>query len=107
MRGSFSFDLQLIENDIADAKAEPHVITVFDTNAGDATLHDGAYNADRNIATGNPYRDLIADLQRRGVQVKFCDATAKVHGWSNQDLLPNIKVHTDAMARTIELVQQG
>src|SRR5215469_6713740 len=36
------FHLQLIENDIADY-------------------------ADRNIATGNPYKDLVGDLQKRGV----------------------------------------
>jgi hypothetical protein len=27
------------------------------------TLHDSAYNADRNIATGNPYKGLISALQ--------------------------------------------
>jgi hypothetical protein len=30
-----------------------------------------------------------------------------VHGWGNEDLLPDIKVNTDAMARTTQLVQQG
>lgn len=68
------------------------------------TLHDMAYNADRNIATGNPYKDLIADLQKRGVKVELCGATAKAHGWGNKDLLPDIKVNTDAMARTTQLV---
>ena len=68
---------------------------------------DKAYNADRNIATGNPYQDLIAELMKRGVQVELCGAIARVHGWGNMDLLPDIKVNTDAMARTTELVQQG
>jgi intracellular sulfur oxidation DsrE/DsrF family protein len=63
-----------------------------------------AYNADRNIATGNPYKDLIADLQKRGVKVELCGAAAKAHGWGNKDLLPDIKVNTDAMARTTQLV---
>ena len=71
------------------------------------TLHDKAYNADRNIATGNPYKDLIFDLQKRGVNVELCGATAKAHGWGNEDLLANIRVNTDAMARTTQLVQQG
>ena len=66
-----------------------------------------AYNADRNIATGNPYKDLIADLQKRGVKVELCGATAKAHGWGNNDLLPDIEVNTDAMARTTQLVQQA
>jgi intracellular sulfur oxidation DsrE/DsrF family protein len=101
------FHMQLIENDIADWKAKSEIITVFHTNAGHVTLHDGAYNADRNIATGNPYKDLVSDLQKRGVKVELCGATARVHGWRNEDLLPDIKINTDAMARTTQLVQQG
>jgi intracellular sulfur oxidation DsrE/DsrF family protein len=101
------FHLQLIENDIADWNAKSQVIAVFHTNAGHVTLHDSAYNADRNIATGNPYKELISELQKRGVQVELCCATAKVHNWGNADLHPGIKVNTDAMARTTQLVQQG
>ncbi|MGO4512263.1 sulfur reduction protein DsrE [Bradyrhizobium sp. MOS001] len=101
------FHLQLITNDIAHAKAESEVIAVFHTNAGHVTLHDTAYNADRNIATGNPYKDLVADLMKRSVRIELCGATAKAHNWGNADLLPGIKVNTDAMARTTQLVQQG
>jgi hypothetical protein len=32
------------------------LISVFHTNAGHVTLSDDAYNAERNIATGNPYK---------------------------------------------------
>jgi intracellular sulfur oxidation DsrE/DsrF family protein len=70
-------------------------------------LNDDAYNSGRNIKTGNPYRELIADLVNRGVKVELCGATARAHGWVNDDLLPNVKVNTDAMARTVQLVQQG
>jgi len=101
------FHMQLITNDIVDWKAESEIVAVFHTNAGHVTLHDQAYNVDRNIVTGNPYKDLIADLIKRGVKVELCGATARVHGWGNMDLLPDIKVNTDAMARTTELVQQG
>jgi hypothetical protein len=48
------FHMQPIENDVDDWKAKSEVIAVFHTNAGHVTLHDAAYNADRNIATGNP-----------------------------------------------------
>jgi intracellular sulfur oxidation DsrE/DsrF family protein len=43
----------------------------------------------------------------RGVNVELCGATAAVHGWGNGDLLPGIKVNTDAMARVSQLVQEG
>jgi intracellular sulfur oxidation DsrE/DsrF family protein len=101
------FHLQLIENDIAEWNAKSEVIAVFHTNAGHVTLHDSAYDVDRNVATGNPYKELLADLMKRGVQIELCGATAKVHKWGNADLLPLIKVNTDAMARTTELVQEG
>ena len=101
------FHLQLIQNDIANWNSKSDIVAVFHTNAGHATLHDRAYNTDRNIATGNPYKDLIAELMKRGARIELCGATAKVHGWGNEDLLPGIKINTDAMARTTQLVQEG
>jgi hypothetical protein len=65
------FHLQLIENDTADWQAKAEVIAVFHTNAGHVTLHDSAYDTERNIATGNPYKELVADLMKRGVQIEL------------------------------------
>lgn len=101
------FHLGLITGDIADWKARSDVIVIFHTNAGHVTLNDASYNANRNISTGNPYRQLVADLVARGVRVELCGATAKAHDWVNADLLADIKVNTDAMARTLQLVQEG
>ena len=101
------FHLQLIMNDVSNWKAKSQVVAVFHTNAGHVTLHDQLYNPDRNIATGNPYKKLVTDLIERGVQVELCGAPAKVHGWRNADLIPGIKINTDAMARTTQLVQEG
>ena len=93
------FHLQLITDDTADWKAKTQVIAVFNTNAGHPTLNDEAYNIERNIKTGNPYKDLITDLMKRGVQIELCGATAAIHKWTNSDLIPGVKVNTDAMAR--------
>jgi intracellular sulfur oxidation DsrE/DsrF family protein len=101
------FHMQLIVIDSAEWGVKPQVVAVFHTNAGHVTLHDQAYNRDRNISTGNPYKGLVADLMKRGVKIELCGATAKVHQWGNEDLLPSIQVNTDAMARTTQLVQQG
>jgi intracellular sulfur oxidation DsrE/DsrF family protein len=101
------FHLQLIKNDIHDWNAKSDIVAVFHTNAGHAMLNDDSYNAERMIATGNPYKELVADLMKSGVRVELCGATAAVHKWGNADLLPGIKVNTDAMARTIQLVQEG
>ena len=101
------FHLQLIANDTASWNARARVIAVFHTNAGHATLHDEAYNADRNIAGGNPYKQMIVDLMKRGVEVELCGATAAAHKWGNADLIPGIKVNTDAVARMSQLAQEG
>jgi len=101
------FHMTLIADDVSDWKAASDIVAVFHTNAGHVLLTDAAYNADRNISTGNPYNELVAALVRRGVRVELCGATAKAHNWVNDDLLPDVKVNTDAMARTIELVQLG
>jgi intracellular sulfur oxidation DsrE/DsrF family protein len=101
------FHMGLIADDIADWKAKFQVVAVFHTNAGHVTLHDAAYNADREITTGNPYKGMVADLIKRGVKIELCGATAKVHNYGNADLLPNIKINRDAMARTTQLVQEG
>jgi intracellular sulfur oxidation DsrE/DsrF family protein len=101
------FHMGLIVDDITGWKAKSQVVVVFHTNAGHVTLHDQVYNRDRNVSTGNPYRKLVTDLMEKGVQVELCGATAKVHGWGNADLIPRIKVNTDAMARTTQLVQEG
>ena len=101
------FHMGLIVDDVADWNAKSEIIAVFHTNAGHVTLNDDAYNHDRNIATGNPYKELIANLIKRGVKVELRGATAKVHNYGNEDLLPDIKINTDAMSRTIQLVQEG
>jgi len=85
------FHLQLITTDVANWNAKAQVIAVFHTNAGHVT----------------PYKELVADLMKRGVQVELCGATATVHKWGNADLLPGVKVNTDAMARMSQLAQEG
>ena len=101
------FHVGLITEDSADWGATADVVIVFHTNAGHVTLDHPAYNADRGIETGNPYKALITNLMDRGVRVELCGATAKIHHYGNADLIPGITVNTDAMARTTQLVEQG
>jgi intracellular sulfur oxidation DsrE/DsrF family protein len=101
------FHLQLITKDLEAWGARSQVIAIFHTGAGHVTLHDDAYNADRMVSTGNPYKELVTDLMKRGVQIELCGATAAVHRWGNEDLLPRVQVNTDAMARLSQLAQDG
>jgi len=101
------FHMQLLKTDAEAWNADAEIIAVFHTNAGHVTLNDHAYDAERNVATGNPYRALIAELQRRGVHIELCGATARAHKWGNADLLSGIQVNTDAMARFTQLAEEG
>lgn len=101
------FHLQLISKDVPDWKAKVRVIAVFHTNAGHVTLNDASYNVERKVATGNPYKELVAELMKRGVEIELCGATATVHKWGNADLLPGVVVNRDAIARMTQLVQEG
>jgi intracellular sulfur oxidation DsrE/DsrF family protein len=59
------------------------------------------------VSTGNPYKELVACLMTRGLQIELCGAMATVHNWENEDLLPEVKVNTNAIARMSQLVQEG
>ena len=83
------------------------IIGVFHGAAAYMTLNDKAYNAYRHISTGNPYKGAIAELLKQGVQVEECAVSMKGHHWKNDNLLPGVKVNAGAVARLIELVQEG
>jgi intracellular sulfur oxidation DsrE/DsrF family protein len=44
---------------------------------------------------------------KNGVQIELCGATAKAYHWVNADLLPGVKVNTDAMVRLTQLGKEG
>lgn len=97
----------LLANRLKDLKADGDIIGVFHGEAAYLTLNDRAYNAYRQVATGNPYKEVVADLQKRGVRIEECAVSMKAHGWTNADLLPGVKVNTGAVGRIIQLVQEG
>jgi intracellular sulfur oxidation DsrE/DsrF family protein len=99
--------LGLLANDFRELKTKGHIIAIFHTKAGHVTLNDKAYNSARHVATGNPYKELLAGLMKNGVQIELCGATAKAHHWVNADLLPGVKVNTDAMVRLTQLGKVG
>jgi intracellular sulfur oxidation DsrE/DsrF family protein len=83
------------------------IIAIFHGEAAYMTLNDNAYNSFRKVNTGNPYKELIANLLESGVQIEECAVSMKNHQWGNQDLLPGIKVNSGAVGRLIQLVQKG
>ena len=109
----FLGDMDLLVTDLKDWNVKGEIIAVFHGDAAYLVLNDASYNANRHVQTGhpvntgNPYAKLINGLMEQGVQIELCGATAKANHWGNADLLPGVKVNTDAMARVTELEQKG
>lgn len=99
--------MHLLANKYKETDIKGQIIGIFHGDAAYMTLNDEAYNKFRGIKTGNPYKGLIAELQKQGVQIEECVVSMKAHNWTNENLLPNVKVNGGAVARLIELIQQG
>jgi intracellular sulfur oxidation DsrE/DsrF family protein len=99
--------MHLLANRFKELGTKGQIIGIFHGDAAYITLNDKAYNAYRKVSTGNPYKDLIAQLIKQGVQIEECAVSMKSHGWVNEDLLPRVKVNTGAVGRLIQLTQEG
>jgi len=110
MRGDMPVGLRYMDalsKRLAEAGTKGQIIGVFYSQAAHFTLTDKAYNAYRNVASGNPYKEVIANLIKQGVQLEECAVSMENNHWTNDDLLPGVKVNTDAVRRLIQLEQQG
>jgi intracellular sulfur oxidation DsrE/DsrF family protein len=109
----FLGDMDLLASDLSQWNVKGEVIAVFHGDAAYLVLNDDAYNANRHVQTGhpvytgNPYGKLITGLMEQGVQIELCGATAAANHWINKDLLPGVKVNTNAMVRVTQLEQKG
>ena len=83
------------------------LVAVFHGDAGYMLLNDESYNAHRKTKKGNPYKEMVENLIKQGVQIEACAVTLKGNKWSNENLLPSIKVNTGADGRIVQLVQEG
>ncbi|HUN64138.1 MAG TPA: DsrE family protein [Candidatus Sulfotelmatobacter sp.] len=100
-------DINLLADDVREWNAKGQIVMVFHGDAAYLILNDDTYNANRHVATGNPFKKTLNGLMEKGVQLELCGATAKGNHWVNADLLPGVKVNVNAMVRVTELEQQG
>jgi intracellular sulfur oxidation DsrE/DsrF family protein len=110
LNGSMPFalgDINLLANDLQEWHVNGQIVMIFHGDAAYLILNDASYNANRHITTGNPYKELLNGLMKKGVQLELCGATAKGNHWGNADLLPGVKVNLNAMARMTQLEQEG
>lgn len=99
--------MHLLVNRFKKMGIKGNIIGILHGDAAYMTLNDNVYNAYRHVSTGNPYKGLIAELLKQGVQIEECAVSMKNHKWGNEDLLPGVKVNTGAVSRLIQLIQEG
>lgn len=110
MRGDMPLGLRYMKDFAADLKesgTKAQIIAIFYSQAGHFTLNDATYNKTRGVTTGNPYKEIIAELLKAGVQLEECGGTMRNNNWTNSNLLPGIKVNTSSLHRLVQLEQQG
>lgn len=100
-------DIHLLSNNLREWNADGQVVVIFHGDAAYLALNDETYNTTRHVATGNPFKVLLAELMAQGVQLEMCGATAAGNHWGNANLLPGVKVNLNAMVRLTQLEQQG
>jgi intracellular sulfur oxidation DsrE/DsrF family protein len=99
--------LEQLSADFQQQQTKGKIIAIFHSKAGFLLLNDAAYNALRRETTGNPFKQTITDLMSQGVQFEESGGTCRAFHWVNSDLLPGVKVNTDAPSRLTQLVEEG
>jgi intracellular sulfur oxidation DsrE/DsrF family protein len=97
----------LLTNRFREMNTKGQIVGVFHGDAAYMTLNDEAYNVYRKVITGNPYKGLLAELLKQGVQIEECVVSMNNHAWGTEGLLPGVKVNAGAVGRLIQLTQEG
>ncbi len=69
--------MHLLANRFKEQGTKGQIIGIFHSDAAYMTLNDNTYNTYRNVSTGNPYKGLIAELIKQGVQIEECAVSMK------------------------------
>lgn len=99
--------MKLMTQNFDRSKTKWTIKAVFHGAMGYMLLNDAAYNKVRKTDKGNPFKDVIADLQKSGIELEECGQTARNNNWTNADFLPDIKVNAGANLRITQLVMDG
>lgn len=100
-------DINLLATDFRQWRTRGQIIVIFHGDAAYLILKDDAYDANRHVDTGNPYKGLLSTLMAKGVRLELCGATARGNHWDNADLLAGVKVNLNAMVRITQLEEKG
>jgi intracellular sulfur oxidation DsrE/DsrF family protein len=100
-------DINLLADNVRTWNSTGEIVVVLHGDAAYLVLNDEAYNANRRVTSGNPFKSTLNGLMEKGVHIELCGATAAANHWGNANLLPGVKVNLNAMVRVTQLEQQG
>lgn len=89
------------------ARDQVHINAVFHGPATSWLLKDEAYAAFHKSRLENPNKPLIQELVEAGVSLELCAKALKEQGWTDQDVLPGVKIVPCAYPRIVDLELQG
>ncbi|MBF0481135.1 MAG: DsrE family protein [Desulfovibrionaceae bacterium] len=99
--------MDIMTDKFARQGVKGQLVAVFYGEAVYLLLNDDAYNARRHVATGNPHKGLVAQLQGKRVRLEVCAAAMKMQNIRNADLLPGVQTNEGANLRMVQLMQEG
>ena len=99
--------MERLSGTLVENRANWQMIAIFHGPAGYMLLNDTAYNRVKQSTAGNPYKQMIGQMQKAGIRFEECGQTARANGWVNADLLPDVAVNSGAEPRIVQLVQDG
>jgi intracellular sulfur oxidation DsrE/DsrF family protein len=99
--------LSQMVRDFRASGTKSSIVAIAHGDLGYVLLDDARYNQVRRTDRGNPFKEIIASLQRQGVRFEECAVTARANGWVNSDFLPGVAIVTAANLRILQLVGQN
>jgi len=102
--------LQQLLADYRSAGVDPndvHISAIVGGDAAHALLKDAAYASTTGQQKPNPDSAVISELIASGVSLEVSVQTLEEHGWSEDDVLPGVKVVDRVAGRLNQLAQQG
>jgi intracellular sulfur oxidation DsrE/DsrF family protein len=70
-------------------------------------LKDPAYRMATGKSGENPNKKIVDELLDAGVKLELCKSTMQSHGWTEEDVLPGVKIVVGAYPRIIDLQLRG
>jgi hypothetical protein len=65
-------DIHLLAGNFSDWNTKGQIVVIFHGDAAYLVLNDEAYNSNRGVVSGNPYKALLMGLMKQGVQLELC-----------------------------------